>query len=234
MNDTFAIPRIAPATAFVMKETDTPISRRSFRSSSNSKSCRATKSSKGAVLKKLAEIGSPIFSPLSAGKSKLLRRLGWECYGPRFLRPFEPLIERITCKLGLEDDRFMPTPPCNFEKCVKPPLQETEISRDMGFADPEDALPKGVAHSNAECFNEVPPVMFGLRVITTLLDEAPCEDYKYQKMCQEALLQNRMIQEGGCKTPRYSIFLRFKNYDECRMKNSAKNRNSIFQYLFSI
>ena len=201
MNDTFAIPRIAPATAFVMKESDTPISRRTTKANSNDNSCQATKASKGAILKKISEIGSPIFSPLSAAKSKILRRLGWECYGPRFLKPFEPLIERLTCKLGLTDDRFMPTPPCNLKKCVKPLLQESSISRDMGFANPEDSLPKGTAYSNAECFNDIEPVRFGLRVITTLMNDAPCEDPRYQKMCQEALLQNRMILEDDCRTP---------------------------------
>ena len=202
MNSTFAIPRIAPATAFVMKESDNPISRRASGYNSIAKSCRATKSSKGALIRKFSEIGSSIFSPLSAAKAKILRSLGFECYGPRFIRPFEPLIERLICKLGLEDDRFMPTPPCNFEKCVKPLLQENEIDRDTGFANPEDSLQEGTAYSNADCFSDREPVRFGLRVITTLLNDAPCEDEKYQEMCQEALLQNRVILENQCTTPR--------------------------------
>ena len=201
MNNTFAIPRIAPATAFVMKETDTPITRRASGYKSDTKTCRATKASKGTLLKKISKIGSPIFSTLSAAKAKILRSLGFECYGPRFIRPFEPLIERLTCKFGLEDDRFMPTPPCNFKECVKPVLQENEIDRDMGFANPEEALQEGTAYSNADCFSDREPVRFGLRVITTLMNDAPCEDERYQEMCQEALLQNRVILENQCGTP---------------------------------
>ena len=203
MNDTFVIPRMtsAPLTAFIVKESESPNSRRR-QSNDASQECQ---NKKGTILKSIAEITKPIFSPISALKTKVIRGLGAECHGPRVLRPFESLIEKLRCELGLTDDRFMPTPPCDYNKCVKPALQESKISRDMGFSNPEDLLTG--ANSRGDCFADEPefePITFGVRIQATILNDVDCEDYRYQKMCQEALLQNRMIVEQDCKSAGYT------------------------------
>ena len=200
MSDTFVIPRAAPATAFIVKESESPNARRR-QSSDESQQCQ---NSKGTLLKTISEITKPIFTPISALKSKVIRSLGAECHGPRVLRPFESTLERLRCKLGLTDDRFMPTPPCDYSKCVKPVLQESQITRDMGFSNPEDSLTG--ANSRGDCFADEPafePITFGVRIQATILDDVDCDDYRYHKMCQEALLQNRMIVEEDCKSAGY-------------------------------
>ena len=200
MSDTFVVPRAAPATAFIVKESESPNARRR-QSNDVSQQCQ---NSKGTLLKSIFEITEPIFTPISALKSKVLRSLGAECHGPRVLRPFESAIERLRCKLGLTDDRFMPTPPCDYNKCVKPALQMSPITRDMGFSNPEDLLTG--ANSRGDCFVDEPefqPITFGVRIQATILNDVDCEDYRYQKMCQEALLQNRMILEEDCTSAGY-------------------------------
>ena len=214
MNDTFVMPRIVPATAFIAKESEaaTQNSRRSF-NSDETNSCsniqRQDSENTDTIFKQISEAIEPIFRPLSIAKSKVLRLLGAECYGPRFLEPFEPMIKDIKCKLGLIDDRFMPAPPCDFEKCVKPALEESEITRDMGFANPED-LTRGQVNARGDCFEDVEPIMYGVRVQVTLLKDAPCEDYRYQKMCQEAMYENRVVSEDECRSPGYIILILYK------------------------
>ena len=215
MSDTFVIPRAAPATAFIVKESESPNARRR-QSNDASQQCQ---NSKGNLLKSISEKLEPIFTPISALKSKVIRSLGAECHGPRVLRPFESMIERLRCKLGLTDDRFMPTPPCDYNKCVKPILQESKITRDMGFSNPEDLLTG--ANSRGECFADEPafePVTFGVRIQATILNDVDCEDYRYQKMCQEALLQNRMILEEDCTSSGYTkIYQLIHNYAHQRL-----------------
>ena len=202
MNDTFAMPRASPANAFIVKESEPsladppPASPESCRRDNR----RQVSEESDSIFKTMAEALQPIIQPIEAAKAQFLRKMGAECYGPRMLRPLQPKIENLKCKLGLIDDRFMPTPPCDFEKCgMTPKLQEMEITRDMGFADPE-ALVEGQINSRGDCFNDIEPIAFGIRVQAMILKDVDCADIRYQQMCQDTMYENRIIWEEDCSS----------------------------------
>merc|ERR1712186_174210 len=69
----------------------------------------------------------------------------------------------------------------------------------MGFADPE-ALVEGQINSRGDCFNDIEPIAFGIRVQAMILKDVDCADIRYQQMCQDTIYENRIIWEEDCSS----------------------------------
>ena len=150
---------------------------------------------------KITEPFSILTQKMSYVKSRILQKLGLMCVIPKLTRPFEPIFEYARCKLGINQDNFMETPPCNATACIDPSVEEREITRDMGLPN-LDFMVDGMVSTLDECFNDMPKVKYGSRVLVKIVDDESCDDSRYESMCQEMMDQNRIVLEDDCQTPR--------------------------------
>jgi len=194
---TFLIPRTVPATAILFKEPDLlSTSRKYSHSSSHHRSC--PKTFLPPVLNKLSKVTQPI----STIKSSLYRKLGISCFFPRLLRPFQPIIERIGCKLGFdadEDNGFMEAPACDLDSCREPSIEDKIVTRSLGLPN-MDYMIQGQISTMDDCFGDMIKVTYGSRVLAKIVDDQPCEDPRYQNICQEMTVQNRVLFEEDCQS----------------------------------
>jgi len=142
----------------------------------------------------------------------MYKKLGFSCLFPKFLRPFQPLIERLTCKLGLDEDDseergFMKTSDCNPDSSANPPYTCTEpsienkiITRSHGLPNMDFMIEDDVSTYD-DCFPEMTKATYGSRVLAKLVDDVSCEDTRYQTICQEQSVQNRVLFEEDCRSP---------------------------------
>ena len=211
---TFLVPRTVPATAVLFTEPDlSTIARQSAHSSSHHQSCGRRIISLGAKLNNAQRKISPIMNivsritkPISTVKSKIFQRLGLSCLFPKILRPFEPILKYTRCKLGLDDDGgFMDAPTCNAVTCNEPSIEDRVITRDRGLPN-LDFMMRGQVSTMDDCFDDMSKVTYGARAQAKLVDDQDCEDPIYQSLCQEMIVQNRILSEDECQTPRYLLF----------------------------
>ena len=210
---TFLIPRSVPATAALFTEPILlPLSRQSPQTQPHHY-CQRPVIRLGETLARvqgkispLTDIYSRLTAPISkitsrisSLKSNILDELRLSCLFPRILRPFEPIFEYTRCKLGLNDDGFMETPPCNATLCREPSIQDRPITRDLGIPN-FDFMMEGKVNTLDECFPNMDKIDYGARVIAKLVDDQSCDDPKYSSICQEAMQQNRTVLEEQCET----------------------------------
>ena len=69
-----------------------------------------------------------------------------------------------------------------------------------------DYINKGQINTLDDCFEDMVKVTYGSRVLAKLVDDESCEDVRYQALCQEQTIQNRVLAEEDCRSPGY-IFL---------------------------
>jgi len=212
----FAVPRTVPATAVLIAEPGiTAASRQSAHPTSHQQeSCPRPIINLGRKLKfaenkispfldLITNITSPISniqSKMSEISSRIIQKLRLECLIPRLLHPFEPIFKYTRCTLGLNDDGFMATPPCNASACVNPIIEDRTITRDRGLPN-LDFMIDGKVSTMDECFGDMEKVVYGTRIQAKIVDDQPCEDPKYEKICQDLIEQNRMLLEENCETP---------------------------------
>ena len=77
-----------------------------------------------------------------------------------------------------------------------------EITRDKGLPN-LDFMMEGQVNTMDDCFTDMDKVIYGARVRAKLVDDEPCDDSRYEKVCQEIIKQKRMILEESCETSRY-------------------------------
>ena len=210
---TFLIPRSVPATAALFTEPILlPISRQSPQTQ-HQHACPRPVIPLGETLARvqskispLTEIYSRLTAPISkitsrisSLKSNILDELRLSCLFPRILRPFDPIFEYTRCKLGLNDDGFMETPPCNATLCREPSLQDRPITRDLGIPN-FDFMMEGRVSTLDECFPNMDKIDYGARVIAKLVDDESCDDPRYSSICQDLMQQNRTVLEESCET----------------------------------
>jgi hypothetical protein len=215
----FLLPRTVPGTAVLFTEPDVAISRTSisrqtsYGHSHTDPSCNRPIIRFGAkisavkrhptienamkVLKKITNhpVLQKVQDTIGRKKMGLYDKLNLGCLVPKILRPFDPVLLHISCKLGLNEDKFMEAAPCNEVLCEES-LEEKEITRDNGGAT-MPMMNLGV-QTMSDCFGEMPKVMYGARVLAKIVDDQSCDDPKYQQVCQEVMDQNRVIDEDGC------------------------------------
>lgn len=141
----------------------------------------------------------------------MYRKLGVSCLFPKLLRQFQPLIERLTCKLGLDEDEseargFMKTSECkpdssaNFPyTCTEPSIESRIITRSHGLPNMDVMIENDVSTYD-DCFPEMTKVTYGSRVLAKLVNDVSCEDPRYQAICQEQSVQNRVLFEEDCQS----------------------------------
>jgi hypothetical protein len=95
----------------------------------------------------------------------------------------------------------MATPACNSETCVNATIETKEITRDRRVENVDFMVADQVSTLD-DCFGEMEKVTYSTRVLAKIVDDQPCDDPRYQAMCEEAIAQNRMILEDTCETPR--------------------------------
>ena len=125
-------------------------------------------------------------------------KLNIACLVPKIIRPFEPFLLYMRCKLGLDEDGFMEAALCNEMRCEES-IEEKEVTHDIGPA-PMTMMNLGV-QTMSNCFPEMREIMYGARVLAKIVDDKSCDDPRYQQECQEVLDQGRIIDEDGCATP---------------------------------
>ena len=199
---TFLLPRTVPATAILFKEPDPLLTSRQYSyAKSHHRSC--PKTLLPPVLNKLSKLTKPI----STIKSNLYRKLGISCLFPRLLRPFHPLIERIGCKLGFEaNDNNEVTQGCDTSACRDPSREDKVVTRSLGLPN-MDYMIQGQITTMDDCFDDMLKVTYGSRVLAKLVNDQPCDDVRYQNICQEMSSQNRVLFEEDCQSTGYTRFL---------------------------
>ena len=131
-------------------------------------------------------------------KMRVYDKLNIGCLVPKLIRPFEPLLLHIRCKLGLDEDQFMESTGCNEIRCEES-VEEKQITHDLGPA-PMTTMNLGV-QTMSDCFGEMREIMYGARILSKIVNDKSCDDPRYQDMCKEALDQGRIIEEERCSTP---------------------------------
>ena len=208
---TFIIPRTVPATAVVITEpVAARISRQSgYAASHRHHSCPRPVIPLGRKLNNAQQKLSPILervakitAPFSRAKSRIFNKLGLACLFPKLTRPFEPILIYVRCKLGLENDGFMETPPCDTDACKEPTIEDQVITQDRGLPN-LDFMIEGQVSTMDDCFDDMEKVTYGSRVQSKLVDDVSCDDPRYQAMCQEIENEGRVLEEENCISPRY-------------------------------
>jgi hypothetical protein len=131
-------------------------------------------------------------------KMRAYDKLNIACLVPKIIRPFEPLLLYIRCKLGLDEDEFMEAAACNEMQCEES-IEDKPITHDIGPA-PMTMMNLGV-QTMSDCFGEMREIMYGARVLSKIVNDKSCNDPRYQQECEELMTQDRVIMEDTCQTP---------------------------------
>ena len=211
---TFLIERTVAATAILFSEAEErEASSKQFSStphfSSNIKaSCPRTPLTKvKRRIQPVLDILSKITKPVSTAKSKVYQKLGLSCLFPKLLRPIEPIIEKVTCKLGLDEDEaesrgFMKMKIMNCSSCLDPSSELKTVTRSLGIIEMEsmDEIIENQVSTYDDCFDDMRKITYGARVQAKLVDDEDCEDPRYQGICEELMTQGRVLNEEDCQS----------------------------------
>ena len=209
---TFLIERTVAATAILFSEAEErEASSKQFSStphfSSNIKaSCPRTPLTKvKRRIQPVLDILSKITKPVSTAKSKVYQKLGLSCLFPKLLRPIEPIIEKVTCKLGLDEDEvesngFMKMKTVNCSSCLDPSSEIKTVTRSLGIMEPVDEILENEVSTLDDCFDDMRKITYGARVLAKLVDDASCEDPRYKDICEELIVQGRVLNEEDCQS----------------------------------
>ena len=101
----------------------------------------------------------------------------------------------------------MKTSDCNPDSSANPPYTCTEpsienkiITRSHGLPNMDFMIEDDVSTYD-DCFPEMTKATYGSRVLAKLVDDVSCEDTRYQTICQEQSVQNRVLFEEDCRSP---------------------------------
>ena len=203
--ETFIVPRTVPATAILFKEPD-PLStaRNSLYKKKPKRACAQTILPLGRMKKKLSPVMntiSKVTQPISSLKSRFYNKLGLSCLVPKLLRPFHKLIEKITCKLGLDiENEYMRGSLCNPLNCNETSLETKMVTNDLGLPN-TDYLMKNRVTTYDDCFRDIPKATYGSRVLAKIVDDVSCNDYRYMRICEELINQDQILMEENCRSP---------------------------------
>ena len=156
-------------------------------------------------ISKITDVVSKVQSKFSDLKSRIFQKLGLMCLIPKLMRPFEPFIQKLKCKFGLNEDGFMENPPCNVSACLNPRIENRPITRDRGLPN-LDFMMEDMISTMDECFEDMEKVTYGTRVLAKLVQDESCNDPKLINICQEVIDEGRIVFERNCKTHRYKYF----------------------------
>ena len=211
---TFLFERTVAASAILFSEAqEGEASSRQFSStphvrSNANKTCPRTPLSKiKRRVQPALNILSKITRPVSKAKSQVYQKLGLSCLFPKLLRPFESIIEKVTCKLGLDEDQeevngFIKIKNTNCSSCLDPSSEMKPVTRSLGVNEMEsiDEILENQVSTYDDCFDDMRKVKYGARVLAKLVDDVPCEDPRYEGICEELMTQGRVLNEEDCQS----------------------------------
>ena len=213
----------ADTTAILFKEPDIlPTRRQSDNQTQTQRACKKTVIPLGKVKKKfdpLLTTLSKLTKPISDKKSELLRNAGLSCLYPKLLRPFQPILDKVSCIVGLdeeEENQFVKTEKCNFGvlatppyTCSEPSLETKPIQQGLKLRpDMEDIEQEDMVRTLDDCFpGEMTKATYGARVHVVLVQDESCEDELYADICKEQENLNRILFEEDCLSPGYDYAL---------------------------
>ena len=206
---TFVIPRTVKATAILFQESITLFGAKQYSySKKKKKSCSKTIVHLGKAKRRITPVLNKltiVTKPISTLKSKLYQKLGLSCLFPKFLRPYQPVIQRLLCKVGLDEDDNqgfieIENSECNSEKmCTEQSLEEKVITRSHGFLSSYSSSQNQV-ETYDDCFQDEEKITYGSRVIAKLVNDSSCDDPRYRGICQELSIQNLIVFEDECQS----------------------------------
>ena len=150
-------------------------------------------------ISKIVDLISRIQTRISSVKMMMLKKLRLTCLYPKLIRPFQPILTFARCKLGLNDDEFMETPPCDASACTNPIIEEQMITRDLGLPNLDEAIMEDV-NTLDDCFSDMEKIEYGTRIFAKLVDDESCDDPRYAAICQSMIEQNRVVMENDCQS----------------------------------
>ena len=213
----------ADTTAILFKEPDTLLTRRqSDDQTQTQRVCTKTVIPLGKVKKKfdpLLSTLSRLTKPISDKKSELLQNAGLSCVYPKLIRPFQPILDKVSCIVGLDEEQenqFLKTEKCNFGvlatppyTCSEPSLETKPIQQGLKLRpDMEDIEQEDIIRTLDDCFpGEMTKATYGARVHVVMVNDESCEDELYADICQEQENLNRILFEEDCLSPGYDYAL---------------------------
>ena len=130
-------------------------------------------------------------------KMRLPDHLDLACVIPRLSKPIQPLLDKISCTLGLDEDA-MESAKCNEVRCEDSGQEEKQISHDLG------PVPMKVMNLKVEtmsdCFQPGLEITYGVRILAKLQDDASCDNLENTETCQRLIEEGRVIQQESCTT----------------------------------
>ena len=93
------------------------------------------------------------------------------------------------------------TSPCNTSLCNNPAIEPKIITHDRGMPNLDFAI-EGQVSTMDDCFSDMEKVVYGTRVRVKIVDDESCEDPKYEKICQKAIEEDRILLEENCQSQR--------------------------------
>ena len=211
------IPRTVDATAIIFTEPDitiprTSISRKSsYGNSIPDRACdrqmihfgknnSRRKNRKSPLIDRVSEKLEKLRTKVRSIKTKMYDKVRLGCLFPKLIRPFEPIFEYIRCKLGLDEDEFLEAAQCNSIACEKS-LEDKIITNDRG--PPPIRMMKLQAQTLSDCFDDIPKVRYGARVLAKIVQDKACDDPDNLSICQELINEGRVLDQEKCQNSEY-------------------------------
>ena len=134
---------------------------------------------------------------------QIVDKLRIGCLIPKLIRPFEPILKYIRCKLGLEEDEFMEAPRCDAMTCEES-LEEQVITNDLG--PPPMTMMNLEVQTMSDCFRDMKEIQYGARVLAKIVRDQSCDDPQYQEICKELMSEGRVLDEESCQNNRLVVY----------------------------
>ena len=158
------------------------------------------------VLNRFSKITTPFYNVryrLSGIASSIVQKLKLQCLIPKLTRPFESFFKYTRCLLGLNGNSLMKNAlPCNVSFCKNPKTERKIITHDRGVPNLDFTI-EGQVSTIEDCFSDMEKVVYGARIRVKIVDDESCDDPKYKDICEEAIINNRILSEENCQSQRY-------------------------------
>ena len=155
------------------------------------------------IIARFMNIYAGLIEMVSVYKAAAVDKARLSCFIPYLRRPFEPILERFRCKLGILEDPYMEAPACNPIICSPSEVEEREIT--MTKPIPSMVLMNMSVQTIDDCFNDMAKLVYGTRVLIKVTDDEGCDNPRFSDTCQDLLKDDRVVMEESCTSPRYVL-----------------------------
>ena len=157
------------------------------------------------VLNRVSKVLNPftrVHSAVSKMGAVIVRKLRIQCLIPKLYRPFEPVFRYTKCLQGINGNKSMKSiTPSVATICQNPTEEQKLITHSRGLPN-LDSMIAGKISTIDDCFSDIEKILYGARVKVKIVDDEPCQNPNYKKICQKAIEQNRVLFEANCQSQR--------------------------------